>query len=88
MAYLRGERQQTNLFPSSLEDYVGAEDPVRIYDAFVDQLDFKALGILLNEQQVGPPDKVRPRFGAARFLKYQHRILEVAHYLDARPASV
>jgi transposase len=56
MAYLRGEREQTNLFPASLEEYVGAEDPVRIYDAFVDQLDFKALGILLDEQQVGPPE--------------------------------
>src|ERR1035437_352804 len=56
MAYLRGERQQTNLFPSSLEEYVGAEDPVRIYDAFVDQLNFRELGILLDEQQVGPPE--------------------------------
>ena len=56
MAYLRGERQQTNLFPVSLEEYVGAEDPVRVYDAFVDQLDFKELGILLDEQQVGPPE--------------------------------
>jgi transposase len=56
MAYLRGERQQTTLFPSSLEEYVSAEDPVRIYDAFVDQLDFKELGIVLHEQQVGPPE--------------------------------
>jgi transposase len=56
MAFLRGERQQTNLFPASLEDYVGAEDPVRVYDAFIDQLDFRELGILLDEQQVGPPE--------------------------------
>ena len=56
MAYLRGERQQTNLFPASLDEYVGTEDPVRVYDAFVDQLDFKALGILLDEQHVGPPE--------------------------------
>ena len=50
MAYRRGERQQTNLFPTSLEEYVGAEDPVRVYDAFVDQLNLKELGILLDEQ--------------------------------------
>ena len=56
MAYLRGERQQANLFPASLEEYVGAEDPVRVYDAFVDQLDYKELGILLDDQQVGPPE--------------------------------
>lgn len=56
MAYIRGERQQTNLFPASLEEYVGSEDPVRVYDAFVDQLDFRELGIILDEQQIGPPE--------------------------------
>ncbi len=56
MAYQRGERQQTNLFPSSLEEYVGLEDPVRVYDAFVDQLDFRELGIVVDEQQMGPPE--------------------------------
>jgi transposase len=56
MAYLRGERQQTNLFPASLEEYVGPEDPVRVYDAFVDQLDFQELGMVLDEQQIGPPE--------------------------------
>lgn len=56
MAYLRGERQQTNLFPSSLEEYVGVEDPVRVYDAFVEQLDFHELGLVLDEQQIGPPE--------------------------------
>jgi transposase len=56
MAYLRGERQQTQLFPASLEEYVGTEDPVRVYDAFVDQLDFQELGMILDEQQVGPPE--------------------------------
>ena len=52
MAYLRGERQQTNLFPSSLEEYVGVEDPVRVYDAFVEQLNFRELGLVLDEQQI------------------------------------
>lgn len=56
MAYLRGERQQTQLFPSSLEEYVSPEDPVRVYDAFVDQLNLQDLGIVLDESQVGPPE--------------------------------
>ena len=56
MAYLRGEREQSNLFPASLEEYVGAEDPVRVYDAFVEQLNLKELGIVLDERQVGPPE--------------------------------
>jgi len=56
MAYLRGERQPTQLFPASLQEYVGTEDPVRVYDAFVNQIDFKELGIVLNEEQIGPPE--------------------------------
>src|ERR1700683_4179931 len=56
MAYIKGEREQAKLFPASLEEYVGVHDPVRVYDAFVDQLDFKDLGIVLDEQQVGPPE--------------------------------
>ncbi len=56
MAYLHGERQQVNLFPASLEEYVGSKDPVRVYDAFVDQLDFQELGLVLDEQQMGPPE--------------------------------
>jgi transposase len=56
MAYLRGERQQRNLFPASLEEYVSSEDPVRVYDAFVDQLDFRELGLVLDEEQIGPPE--------------------------------
>jgi len=38
MAYLRGKRQQTQLFPASLQEYVGTEDPVPVYDAFVNQI--------------------------------------------------
>jgi transposase len=53
MAYRYGNREQFGLFPQSIEDYVSKEDPVRVYDAFVDNLDFSELGIELDEQQVG-----------------------------------
>ncbi len=53
MAYRYGDRQQCGLFPQSIEDYVGKEDAVRVYDAFVESLDFKELGIELDEGQVG-----------------------------------
>jgi transposase len=56
MAYLTGERTQMVLFPASLEEYVPIEDPVRVYDAFVEQLDFAALGIDQDPEQVGPPE--------------------------------
>lgn len=56
MAFLQGQRHQAQLLPQSIEEYVGPEDPVRIYDAFVEQLDFKALGINLHPHQIGAPE--------------------------------
>jgi transposase len=53
MAYRYGDRQQCGLFPQSIEEYVGREDAVRVYDAFVESVDFKELGIELDEGQVG-----------------------------------
>ncbi len=53
MAYRYGERTQMTLLPPSIENYVGAQDPVRVYDAFVEALDLAALGIALNPHQVG-----------------------------------
>ncbi len=53
MAYRYGNRYQFGLFPQSIEDYVVPSDPVRAYDAFVEALDFKALGIEIDPNQVG-----------------------------------
>jgi len=53
MAYRYGDREQCGLFPQSVEEYVGKQDAVRVYDAFVESLDFKGLGIELDERQVG-----------------------------------
>ena len=55
MSYRIGERDQAVLFPALLEDYVSGEDPVRAYDAFVEALDFRKLGISLEEDKVGHP---------------------------------
>jgi len=56
MSYLRGERRQGDLFPASIEDYVSANDPVRVYDAFVEGLDLGGLGLDLDGDQVGAPE--------------------------------
>ena len=53
MAYRYGARLQMGLFPPSIEDYVALHDPVRAYDAFVEALDMKALGIEIDPHQVG-----------------------------------
>ena len=55
MAYRYGNRRQMDLFPPSIEDYVGADNPVRAYDAFVEALDFDELGIVLDEYKEGNP---------------------------------
>lgn len=56
MAYRLGNREQMELLPSSIEEYVSKEDPVRVYDAFVESLNFAELGIKLDEEQVGNPE--------------------------------
>ena len=44
MSYVRGEdRGQAALLPAAIEDYVTADAPVRVIDAFVDGLDVKGL---------------------------------------------
>jgi transposase len=42
--FIDGEdRMQQTLLPHSLEDYVGEENPVRVIDVFIDELDLAAL---------------------------------------------
>ena len=55
MSYRTGiSRQQTMLLPSSVEDYVSAENPARAIDAFVEGLDLKEIGFdLKGERSVG-----------------------------------
>lgn len=53
MAYRYGERNQAILFPQSIEEYISPHDPVRAYDAFVEALGFKELGLTLDPDKVG-----------------------------------
>ena len=46
MKYIQGQdRTQITLFPDCIEDYVGEDNPVRVIDAFVDNLDHAELGL-------------------------------------------
>ena len=53
MAYRCGDRYQMDLMPQSIEEYVGADNPVRAYDFFVEALNFPELGIEINPDKVG-----------------------------------
>jgi len=44
MPYVKGvDRNQTTLFPESIEDYITSDNPVRVIDVYVEQLDMGAL---------------------------------------------
>jgi transposase len=64
--FVEGEkRQQTTLFPTSVDDYVTEENPVRAIEAFVDTLDLAALGFA----SVVPETTGRPAYLPATLLK-------------------
>jgi len=64
--FIEGEnRFQSTLFPESLEDYIAADNPVRIIDAFVDGLDLKQLGF----DRAEPSETGRPGYEPAVMLK-------------------
>ena len=56
--FIEGEdRMQATLLPDSLEDYVTEDNPVRVIDVFIDELDLEALGFsgLRRRRPAGPP---------------------------------
>lgn len=47
MAYISGiDRGQMVLFPESLDEYIDENNPIRVIDAFVNQLDIESVGFL------------------------------------------
>ena len=54
--FIKGEaRNQTTLFPESLDDYVAEENTVRVIDAFVDSLNLSNLGFKTVPAATGRP---------------------------------
>jgi len=64
--FVEGEdRGQSWLLPSSLEDYVSPDNPVRVVEAFIDELDLGSLGF----SGVEPAATGRPGYHPATLLK-------------------
>src|SRR6202140_1292260 len=64
--FIDGEdRQQPALLPHSLEDYVGEENPVRVIEVFIDELDLAALGF----SGMTPAATGRPAYHPSTLLK-------------------
>jgi len=55
MALRQGNRQQMEFLPPSIEQYVAADAPVRVYDIFVDSLNLQELGIRIEPLKEGNP---------------------------------
>ncbi len=60
-----GDRSQVTLLPECLDDFVDEDNPVRLIDAFVDELDLVALGF----GRVDPAATGRPSYHPAVLLK-------------------
>ena len=59
------DREQGSLFPEQLEDYVAEDNPVRVIDVFVDELDLGELGF----SGVDPAATGRPSYHPSVLLK-------------------
>jgi transposase len=72
------ERSQGTLFPARLDEYVSDENPVRVIDVFVEELNLRALGF----DGVVPPATGRPAYHPAALLK-----IYIDGYLNRIPSS-
>src|SRR6266568_1133979 len=77
--FIEGEdRNQATLLPEHLDDYIGEDNPVRVIDVFIDELDLTGLGF----EGVMPADTGRPAYHPAVLLK-----LYVYGYLNRLQSS-
>lgn len=66
MEFICGEdREQGTFLPDRIEDYVAANNPVRVIDVYVDRLDMEQLGF----EKYAPNDTGRPMYAPKDLLK-------------------
>ena len=67
-------RSQLILLPDCLDDYVGEDNPVRIVDAFIDELDLAVLGFA----GVVPEATGRPSYHPVTLLRFTSTAISTA----------
>ena len=81
------DRGQNTLFPECLEDWIGEENPVRVIDVFVDELDLAELGF----DGIDPEVTGRPSYHPSVLLSSTFTGISTgfsrAGGLSARPAA-
>ncbi len=66
MSYISGEDcNQSILFPESLEEYIAPDNPERIINEYVAQLDMQTLKL----PHASPPEKDRPTYNPGDMLR-------------------
>jgi len=70
------DRSQSTLFPERLEDFIAEDNPVRVVDVFVDQLDLRDLEF----SGIDPCATGRPAYHPSKLLK-----LYIYGYLNRIP---
>jgi len=79
LGYIEGmDRGQATLFPDRLEDWIGEDNPVRVIDLFVDEIDLAGLGF----GRTVPATTGRPGYHPSVLLK-----LFIYGYLNRVPSS-
>src|SRR6478609_4002879 len=85
--FIDGEdRMQPALLPHCLEDYVDEENPVRVIEAFIDELDLAALGF----SGMTPAATGRPAYHPSTLLKiylYGYLTLRLPQPHSVEPAA-
>ncbi len=77
--YIEGvDRSQATLFPDRLEDWIDDDNPVRVIDLFVDEIDLEKIGFL----RTAPASTGRPGYRPSVLLK-----LFIYGYLNRVPSS-
>src|SRR6187397_3373439 len=72
------ERSQVTLLPECLDDYIAEDNPVRVVDAYVEELDLQQLGF----EGAEPAATGRPSYHPAVLLK-----IYIYGYLNRIPSS-
>lgn len=77
--YIEGtDRGQTTVFPERLEDWIGEDNPVRVIDLIVDEIDLAGLGF----GRTVPATTGRPGYHPSVVLKHY-----IYAYLNQFPSS-
>ena len=88
--FIEGEnRSQSTLFPERLDDYIAEDNPVRVVDVFIDELDLGQLGF----QGVDPQATGRPAYHPAILLKlyvygYLNRVQSSRRLWSVKPSAM